>query len=422
MLKGVSELLTLKKRILVGYDLDDNLSQLSFSQARDAEPQTLSMVEGAQQYSFPTLLARRKGQDLWTYGHQAEKLLQDEGDNCVSVSNLLSLAMEDKQVEIEGESFASAALLALFVRRTLSLIGVDVSAGEIVAIVFTVRRLTEEMSAALDRMKEYLQLPDTEIKYLEYRESFFEYVSHQPIELMEKDVLLYDYNTTSLFCNRMLHKRTADNILAWVMEEEFPDLGQDQEAFSQILEEALEQGECTSAYLIGRGFEGKWYQKGIRILCRGRRVFSGNNLYSKGACYAAISMIHPKKSPNRMIYLGKDKLKSELGIRVHQNGKESYYPLLRGGEDWFDAGGEHILLLEMDNTFTLIVSHLDHRPPREIEMILGGIPQRRNKTTKIRLKVELTQRSMVAVHIEDLGFGEIFPATHKTWHESFSLD
>lgn len=422
MALGVGDLLKLKKRILVGYDLDDKLSQLSFCQAKDAEPQTLSMVEGAQQYSFPTLLARRKGQDLWAYGHQAEKLLNEEGEECISIDNLLSLALEDKTLEIDGETYKTAALLALFIRRTLSLIGVDLSAGEIVAIVFTVRRLTEGMSVALDRMKEFLQLPDTEIMYLEYRESFFEYVIHQDMELMESDVLLCDHDSETLYADRMLHKRTADNTLAWVEEEIYKGMGQDDESFSQILEEALERGECSSAYLIGKGFDGNWYQRGLKILCRGRRVFSGNNLYSKGACYMAINSVHKKKKPPAIVYLGKDKLKSELGMRVMQNGKEIYYPLLRGGEDWFSAGGEHEFLLEADNTFTLIVSHLDHRPPREIEMILGGIPQRRNKTTRIRMKVELTEHTTVAIRIEDLGFGELFPATHKTWHESFSLD
>lgn len=44
----------------------------------------------------------------------------------------------------------------------------------------------------------------------------------------------------------------------------------------------------SSVFLVGEGFDGKWYEESLKILCgAGKRVFAGNNLFAKGACYRA---------------------------------------------------------------------------------------------------------------------------------------
>ncbi|MFR0755428.1 MAG: DUF5716 family protein [Hominisplanchenecus sp.] len=44
----------------------------------------------------------------------------------------------------------------------------------------------------------------------------------------------------------------------------------------------------SAVYLVGREFEGEWMDKSFRFLCRKRRSFRGDNLYTMGACYAAM--------------------------------------------------------------------------------------------------------------------------------------
>ena len=59
------------KSYVLGIDLDDSYSQISYL-ASDAEmPETLSILAGAELYNIPTVLSRSKRDNLWYYGKEA---------------------------------------------------------------------------------------------------------------------------------------------------------------------------------------------------------------------------------------------------------------------------------------------------------------------------------------------------------------
>ena len=43
----------------------------------------------------------------------------------------------------------------------------------------------------------------------------------------------------------------------------------------------------TTIYVTGKGFDQRWATDALKELCNGRRVFRGQNLFNKGAAYAA---------------------------------------------------------------------------------------------------------------------------------------
>ena len=55
-----------------------------------------------------------------------------------------------------------------------------------------------------------------------------------------------------------------------------------------ILKDCFRGHIVSSVYLTGDGFDGDWMKQSVAFLCQGRRAFVGKNLYSKGACYAAL--------------------------------------------------------------------------------------------------------------------------------------
>ena len=98
---------------------------------------------------------------------------------------------------------------------------------------------------------------------------------------------------------------------------------------------------------MGEGFDGKWYEESLKILCgAGKRVFAGNNLFAKGACYRAMDEL---KNPEERAYvfLGEDKIPYNVGLRAPGAGRESLYTLLNAGTSWYEAKAEcEALLLE----------------------------------------------------------------------------
>ena len=103
------------EKLIVGYDLGNEYSQISVAVSGKGEVETLSQVAGAQSYNIPTVLCKRNGVNQWFYGREAIRYAGEEQG--ILVENLLELALDGEPVVIEGESFDPSALLALFFKQ-----------------------------------------------------------------------------------------------------------------------------------------------------------------------------------------------------------------------------------------------------------------------------------------------------------------
>ena len=121
------------------------------------------------------------------------------------------------------------------------------------------------------------------------------------------------------------------------------------------------------------------------------------------------------------MFLGNDKLKSNVGINVLKRGENAYMPLLDGGINWFDAHKECDIILNQGNKLTLIVTPLTGKNPEMVDITLGDLPKRPPKTTRLNVKVRMQSENRMQVTIKDLGFGELFPAANIEWNEVISV-
>ena len=129
----------------------------------------------------------------------------------------------------------------------------------------------------------------------------------------------------------------------------------------------------------------------------------------------------PGEIGRQYVFLGKEKLKANLGMRVLRQGEDSYFALLSGGMNWFDADRNWEFYLENGNSFSIIVTPLTGRESKEVEVILHELPERGERATRIGMSLSMESEKDVLLTLEDLGFGEIYPATHKIWQERFSV-
>lgn len=164
---------------------------------------------------------------------------------------------------------------------------------------------------------------------------------------------------------------------------------------------------------------------GIPVRCRSSAaagVFSWETTCTaRGACYGARAKQQPGENSSGYVYLGKDMLKANIGLEAAFRGEESYFALLDAGTNWYDAKRECDFLLNEDHAFSLRITPLSGREVKEVTVTLDGVPERPVRTTRIRLTVSLEDVDTVKLRMEDLGFGEMFPASHKIWEETFSL-
>ena len=411
-------------KMIIGYDLSFEYAQISYQRQDGDAPETFALSSGTRQYNIPVCLFKRREVNQWFLGKEALVFANQEQGTLVK--DLLRHALEQKETLIGEEVYESVALLALFVKRSLYLPGKECKLDKVAGIMFTVPFLSETMIDLLQRLAVLLNLPNCKIYFQSREESIYHYMIHQPKELWNEDVLLFDSSGECLKSYRFMKNSNTRPMVAFVEEKDFGALtGEEEEKdgqFLQIVQQSAPDN-SSSVFLLGEGFNGEWCQESLRLLCHNRRVFKGNDLYSKGACYSVRErMVERTGHSPSMIFLGKDKLKTNVGMEVSRQGEDSYLAILDGGENWYECHKTWDVILREGNMIKFKIIPLDGRNVRYIEMVLDGLPQREVNTTRLHLDASMVNEKTLKIQIKDMGFGEIFPSSELCFTQQIELN
>lgn len=422
-----------KGSVLVGYDLGEKYSQISYYVYGEEDADTVATIVGTKQYNIPTMLCKREGVNQWFYGKDAVKNAGEEA--MFPVEGLLKLARKGEEIALDGDSYDPVALLTLFLKRSMTLLNFVTTIEKIHSIMFTVDELDDRMVEILVQASANLGLKTTRIYFQSHTESFYYFMLHQPPELWTYQALACEHDGMRLKTYRMeCNKRTTPIVV--LIEEQIYDtlvIPEDteeeetkqgayrlaDERFLGILKRLCEGRIVSSAYLLGDGFREEWNVQSLQFLCHNRRVFQGNNLFSKGACYGLMEKLEPGEVGSKYVFLGKDKLKSNIGMNVLRQGKESYYALLDAGENWYEVERECEFLLEGEREIAFVITPLTGKniETRQIPLTGGS----NAPFTRYRLKMSMSAPDKVQIKVTDLGFGELFPPTDQIWDQTFEV-
>ncbi len=423
------------KSYVLGFDLGEETSQISFMRPDEKEPSTLSLLAGKEQYNIPTILYKRHGVAQWFYGKEAQK--QPDDGQGTKITNLLQAARKEEEITVEDVSYDPVTLLTLFVKRALSLLSFECSIDHVSCLVFTTRNLDKRMVEILSAVTDALHLKVKQIFYQSYEESFFYYMLYQPPELKFKHILACDYRYAALEVYDLVNNYHTKPIVASVekyryeqMRLPFGRLPKDameyhrvcrelDESFYAIMRRLHEEKEITTVYLLGDGFKDNWAKESLEFLCKDARVFQGNNLFSKGAAIAARERIAPRQECKGQLLLGKDKLKANLGMHLKKQGTVCYYALMDAGVNWYEVHALLDIILEEGNELQIEKTPLNGSDPSSTLIVLEGLPSRPKGTTRLRLTLDMTDERTVRIRVKDLGFGSVFPTTNMHWEEQF---
>lgn len=413
-------------KLIVGYDLGSSFSQISYCYMDSGEVETLSSVAGGDSYNIPTALCKRKGVNQWFFGREAQKAF-DEGQG-ILVEDLLGLAVDGEPVRLEGEDYNPVALLTLFLKRSLSILSMVSSPDKIGVFVLTCEYLDRRLMEVLGQAVGGLRLKTENIYFQSYAESFYSYMLYQPAELWNYASLLWDYDRSRIKVYRMVCNRRTEPVAVFIETQDYPfsfsEDGEDktpQALDREFLE--LAGGICggeliSSIYLIGEAYSEEWMKDSLKYLCRNRRVFLGSNLYSKGACYGGKERLNPGEEGITHVFLGNDKLKANIGMKVFRQGEESYLALLDAGVNWYEARMDMEFYIQEENAVELLITPLIAKNGKQVRITLEGL---KHFPSRIRLSLYLPKENILRAEIEDLGFGEFRPATNHVWTEEMEI-
>lgn len=419
-------------KLIVGYDLDDEYSQISYCIA-DGDVETLSPVAGTENYNIPTALCKREGVNQWFYGREAVRYAEE--NQGILVENLLQLAVDGEMIQVDGRAFDPVALLTLFVKRSLGMLTqVAFSPDRIDAMMFTCKKMNHRVMEVLSRVVAGLKMKPEKVAFQSYTESFYHYTIHQPEELWTQQTLLCEYRKNCVTVYRMASNRRTTPVVVFVdqSEHDFPAYKPMPESetlkrekmerldrdFLSLMTEVCDGQLISSVFLIGEDYSEEWMKESLKFLCRGRRVFQGNNMYSKGACIGMQERLSASEVGKAHVFLGNDKLKANVGMNVLRRGVDSYYALLDAGVNWFEAEQTTECYVQDGNVIEFVITPLIGVKGKIARILLDDL---QGPVSRVEIHLYLREENRVTVEIKDLGLGEIRPGTGHVWREEIEL-
>lgn len=177
----------------------------------------------------------------------------------------------------------------------------------------------------------------------------------------------------------------------------------------------------SSIYLTGSGFNtDKLPPRFLKCICNRHRVFAGQNLYVKGACFAAYEELDQSRFANT-IFACKNRITTGIEVGILERGKNKVLRVVKPGINWYEAGRTLEFIVDDCSEIRLNMIPVAKKESYEELIDFGEFPYRANKTTKIRVEFEFTADDRCLVTVKDKGFGEIARSSDKVIYKNLEL-
>ncbi len=412
------------RNILIGLEILEETSQLCYYDRKAKEAVSIPLKVGTNIYKFPTKLLKMKDKDVWHYGLEAEYFAKIGRGTLTG--NPLRLAMEDRGETVSGKTMAAWEIMAAYLRETLKLFGLPDIAGSCEGICITTEKMNLLLSRNLKKALIAIGFRSEQIMLQDQKESFYYYCYSQKPAVWTQHLALICFKAGNVSFSCMSESLSAGTHLVSiekVNEMVMPlDNAEKDEKFAEFVRKCIKDDGYSGIFITGEGFGKEWADMSIKTMVdRSRYVFEGEELFVKGACYALLEHFEKHLMRNR-VYLGAEKVPSSVLIDVTNGGMAESLPLIQCGKNWYDNGCEIDIILDAREDIVVTQMSRDGRRRKQLHIGLDELPKRPNRATRLRLRSECTSAVEGLLTVEDLGFGELYPASHKTWSMKLSLE
>ena len=411
--------------LILGIELNEAYAQMTYYHQSVKEPMTLGSPSGTDQFQIPMAL-RQRADGRWMLWDGAPQDQKEEPDQH-RISGIFGKIVRQEELSDRGTVFEPVPLLASYFGACMAQLKL-LTQNTRIQVMVTVRELTEHLGDVIAEALVANGIDRKQIYVQDYLSSFYYYTVNQKKELWYQDVALLEYEDEAIV-GYILHidrnTRPALARVAKVARQPMDDAVRagrnDQEwnrekdrLFFELLKKVFERRNVSVSYLMGDYFNKSWAERSIQYLCYKRHAFQGMNLYSKGACYAA--MERAGLIPDRgILFSGRDMVTVNIGMEMNIRGKESYYPLISAGVNWYEAHHVCEFIPRGERELRFVSRHMSEGSLVTHSMRLPHLPQRPDRATRLRLTVYFSSPTHCHLEVEDLGFGELYRSSGLTW-------
>lgn len=409
-----------QKNLIIGFEMGPRESQICYFDRGARDAVSAEVKTGSGQYTFPTVLCKLLGKNEWHFGLEAEYFAGSQ--NGILTERLYECCMTGEAAVLDGQEYEPGVLLAIYLKAALRHMGIREPEKQISALMLTVPSMTKHLVEAVRFAYDKIGLPRNRCFLQDYAESFYYYVMYQKQELWSRSVGLFSFDGDRVTFSALRLDRKTKPVTVTITEGGPCDLPREtakrDDRLCRMIENSMGDEIYSSIFLIGDGFDKNWAVRSVALLCRNRRhVFYGNNLYVKGACFAACEKVEERRLKG-YLFVGNALVRYNIGMDMIINGAPAYYPMIGAGVNWYEASRVCEVILEKTEELTFVVSRMEDGRRERYTMKLPGLPKRPDRTTRLRLSLEYDSPKCCQITVEDLGFGEMYPSSGQVWHET----
>ena len=250
--------------LYLGMDISEKYTMISIYQQHMKEPQTISTIMGSESYQIPTALAKKKGVGQWFFGREAK--VRVKSGEALGVEDLLDKARTGEEVFLEHEKYAASDLLAIFLKRVLSLAGSAQAMMPLTKLVICLDKVSVEYMELFSAIMVKLGIETDKLLLIDRRESFYYYALSQGPETFLHDVVMFDYTESDMVsCRLRRNMHTTPQVINLDQKNHGKLLDQKDGEFQKIAQDVIDGQVVSAVYLIGDGFDGDWMKASCSI-------------------------------------------------------------------------------------------------------------------------------------------------------------
>lgn len=290
----------------------------------------------------------------------------------------------------------------------------------------------------LDGMRtacERLLYNQQKVFFISHEESYAYYAFSMKKELWSSGVALFDYSPQGMEACTMHMVKVKGELLVVENRKSYTlpelsaafdaygkcDLFQVDEQLTSCAKDLLEGTTSASVYLTGTGFDtDQLPDQFLKYICSRRRVFAGQNLYVKGACYAAWEETSHERFIN-VTFGCHNRVPVTIDLDIIERGQNKIFRAVKAGSNWYGTRRTIDFILEDCTQMVLHMHPLAGRDSYDEIIDLSEIPYRANKTTRVSVSFDFTGDDRCLVTVKDKGFGEIVKSTDKVIYKTLEM-
>lgn len=412
------------KEIYLGLDLCKKNIQLSYYREDKEEPESIFQLNNTETYQLPNVMFYSIEEQKWYVGNQVS-LVRFQTDG-VMIEDVMGHIDSDVSIVVDADIFSYEELLLKLLR-----IHIDEFLGrseeyQLCGLTVALEKYHPKVYSVLQKLKKELGLDDDHFYIMSHENAFFQYVMNQEEAIHTNSVAMFEYGYDGMEYYRIDRIQQGGNRFYYLSRQDmkqdinysmlFEDIEQLDKRFAELAKVKMRETYISTVFLTGPGFNDDWISESKKILCDGKRVFMGQNIYTKGACYHAKFGAYEVARGDILATEGS--IPCDIGVNIgNVEGRNHFHLIALGGREWYNMKGKVTLFLDDTNRIEMIYRD---KITKEIEkeiIEIHGLPKRPPKTTKLSVEVELFDERTGAIVIRDVGFGKIYPTTNKIYRK-----